>query len=84
MTKNEEFQITNAILLNKINDLEINQNNLSEDLKELKQAVTSQITEMKSILMDAMHTLSRAFKMNCEGTLNLREEMSEFAGTCIV
>lgn len=60
------------------------QKKLSLDIENLKRDVTNQITEMKSILMDAMHCLSKAFKMNCQGTLNLREEMSEFAGTCIV
>ena len=79
----KEYQITNACLLEKINDLEMNQQNLSDELQQMKHAMTNQLCDMKSMLMDAMHTLSKAFKMNCESVLNLREEMSEFAGTCI-
>ena len=78
----KEYQVTNACLLDKINDLEINQKNLSDELQEVKEELSNQIRDFKSILMDAMHTLSKAFKMNCEGTLNLREEISEYAGTC--
>ena len=77
----KDIQITNVILLEKINDLEIQSINLQEEIKEIKQDLTNQITDMKSILMDAMATLSKAFHMNCQGTLNLREEMSENAGT---
>ena len=74
LEQKQEYEITNMTLLDKINDLEINQMNLTDEVREIKQDITNQIIDMKSMLMDGMHTLSKAFQMNCQGPLNLRED----------
>ena len=59
-----------------------NNSTLCDIQKQVKHN-TKLLEQLTPKIDSAMRVLEKAFKMICNAVMNLREEQSEFAGTCI-